>query len=93
MEIIYVDGEARIKHNGEMFSYEEARNYFENNGHCDERVSFIVHFSRWKEAKEIADILKDWIKKGKFLLAEPVANLPGHDSGYTSKPLKEKPIK
>ncbi len=33
--------------------------------------------SSYAKAREIATILKDWIKSGRFFLAEPVANLPG----------------
>lgn len=49
--------------------------------------------SSYAKAKQIAGILKEWIQKGKFLLTEPVAPLPGAESGYTFKPLKERPIK
>ncbi len=49
-------------------------------------------FSSYVKAVEIANTLKDWIKKGDFLLTEPVANIPGADSGYTFKPLKERPV-
>ena len=48
--------------------------------------------SSYPKAVEIANILKDWIQKGEFLLTEPVAPLPGKESGITSKPLKERPI-
>jgi hypothetical protein len=41
---------------------------------------------------EIASILKKWIETGEFLLTEPVAPLPGLESGMSSKPLKERPI-
>jgi len=33
--------------------------------------------SSYPKALEIAEILKGWIKKGGFLLSEPVAPLPG----------------
>ena len=33
--------------------------------------------SSYKKARDIAEILKDWINKGKFLLSQPVAPLPG----------------
>lgn len=49
--------------------------------------------SSYSKAVEIANILKEWIEKGDFLLGEPVAYLPSSDSGYTFKPLKERPIK
>ncbi len=45
----------------------------------------------YPRAVEIAGILKDWIQKGEFLLTKPVAPLPGADSGYTCKPLNERP--
>jgi len=48
--------------------------------------------SSYPKAKEIAVILKKWIEKGEFLLTEPVAPLPGVESGITFKPLKERPI-
>jgi uncharacterized protein (DUF39 family) len=48
--------------------------------------------SSYPKAVEIASILKDWIKGGKFLLTEMVAPLPGADSGVIFKPLEERPI-
>ena len=48
--------------------------------------------SSYSRAVEIATTLKDWILSGKFLLTEPVAHLPGAESGVTSKPLNERPI-
>lgn len=51
------------------------------------------NLSSYPKAVEIANILKEWIENGNFLLGEPVAYLPGPDSGYTFKPLKERPIK
>jgi uncharacterized protein (DUF39 family) len=50
------------------------------------------NLSSYSKAREIAEELKSWIKKGDFLLTEPVAPLPGAESGYTFKPLKERPI-
>jgi L-aspartate semialdehyde sulfurtransferase len=49
--------------------------------------------SSYPRALEIASVLKDWIKAGKFLLTEPVAPLPGPDSGIAFRPLTERPIK
>jgi uncharacterized protein (DUF39 family) len=48
--------------------------------------------SSYSKAVEIATTLKDWIKSGKFELTQPVARLPGPETGYTFKPLKERPI-
>ena len=48
--------------------------------------------SSYPRALEIANILKEWILSGEFQLAEPVAPLPGVESGITSKPLKERPL-
>ena len=48
--------------------------------------------SSYPRAVEIATTLKEWIQSGKFLLTEPVAPLPGIESGYNFKPLKERPI-
>lgn len=50
------------------------------------------NLSSYAKALEIAEELKNWIKKGDFLLTEPVAKLPGAESGYNFKPLRERPI-
>ena len=49
--------------------------------------------SSYTRAREIAQELKAWIKKGEFLLSEPVAFFPGPDSNYKFKPLKEREVK
>ncbi len=48
--------------------------------------------SSYPKAQEIAGILKEWIEAGEFLLSEPVAPLPGPETGYAFKPLVERPI-
>jgi uncharacterized protein (DUF39 family) len=48
--------------------------------------------SSYSKALEIANILKEWIEKGEFLLTDPVAPLPGAESGITFRPLRERPI-
>jgi uncharacterized protein (DUF39 family) len=48
--------------------------------------------SSYPKAVEIATILKDWIKSGKFFITDPVAPLPGADSGMVFKALKERPV-
>jgi len=48
--------------------------------------------SSYVRAVEIAKLLKERIEKREFLLSEPVASLPGADSGYSFKPLKERSI-
>jgi L-aspartate semialdehyde sulfurtransferase len=48
--------------------------------------------SSYPRAVEIANTLKVWIKAGKFELTQPVAYLPGAESGVTFKPLNERPI-
>jgi L-aspartate semialdehyde sulfurtransferase len=48
--------------------------------------------SSYPKALEIANILKEWIKTGRFLLSEPVERLPAVEAGITFKPLKERPI-
>jgi len=50
------------------------------------------NLSSYSKAREISEELKSWIKKGDFTLSEPVAPLPGAESGYTFKLLKERPI-
>ncbi|NPV28403.1 MAG: hypothetical protein HPY58_01860 [Firmicutes bacterium] len=46
--------------------------------------------SSYFKAREIARILKEWIRSGRFLLTEPVQLLPGVEAGITIKGLKEK---
>ena len=46
--------------------------------------------SSYPRAVEIATTLKSWILKGEFLLTQPVAPLPGVESGVTFKTLKER---
>jgi uncharacterized protein (DUF39 family) len=48
--------------------------------------------SSYFKAAEIANILKEWIQRGEFLLTEAVAPLPGIESGITIKNLEERPI-
>ena len=49
--------------------------------------------SSYPKAVEIANILKDWIKKEKFELGKPVENLRGPESEIKFKPLNERPYK
>lgn len=46
--------------------------------------------SSYSKAKEIANILKDWIKSGEFLLTEPVKAFANPDNHVKSKTLKIK---
>jgi uncharacterized protein (DUF39 family) len=39
--------------------------------------------SSYPKAKKIAEILKDWIQKGKFLLGEPQQGLPSVSQSKT----------
>jgi uncharacterized protein (DUF39 family) len=48
--------------------------------------------SSYPRAVEIANILKEWIQSGKFLLTEPVEPLPGAEAGITLKPFNERPV-
>jgi len=48
--------------------------------------------SSYPKAVEIANTLKQWIKKGDFLLTDPVARLPGVESGIKLKSLEERPL-
>ncbi|HGJ65714.1 TPA: hypothetical protein ENS27_10020, partial [bacterium] len=47
--------------------------------------------SSYSKAREIAETLKEWIKKGEFLLTEPAQLLPSVDSGMSASALKERP--
>jgi len=49
------------------------------------------NISSYRKALEIANLLKNMISKGEFLLTEPVACIPGPDSGIKYKPLIERP--
>ena len=51
-----------------------------------------VPLSSYSAAKRVAETLKGWIASGRFLLNEPAETLPGPDSGYAFKLLKERPI-
>lgn len=51
-----------------------------------------ANLSSYRKAIEIANELKEWIQKKNFTLSEPVGYLPGPESGYSFKPLKERPI-
>lgn len=48
--------------------------------------------SSYSRAVTIANTLKEWIQQGRFLLTSPVSPLPGIDTDYTCRPLKERPI-
>ncbi len=48
--------------------------------------------SSYSKAREIACILKEWIKSGKFLLTNPVAPLPGVDSDIKMNTLEVRDI-
>ena len=48
--------------------------------------------SSYPRAVEIAQTLKKWITSGDFTLTEPMAPLPGVDSGISFKPLNERPF-
>jgi uncharacterized protein (DUF39 family) len=48
--------------------------------------------SSYSRANDIAEELKAWIARGEFTLTEPVAALPGAESGHVFKPLKERPL-
>ncbi|MFO8011315.1 MAG: homocysteine biosynthesis protein [Dehalococcoidia bacterium] len=47
--------------------------------------------SSYYRATEIANILKEWIQGGEFELTEPVAPIPGVESGVKIKPLDDRP--
>jgi uncharacterized protein (DUF39 family) len=48
--------------------------------------------SSYPKAVEIAQTLKEWIQKGEFTLSDPVAPLPGAESGIIFKNLEERQI-
>ncbi len=48
--------------------------------------------SSYPGAVEIASTLKQWISRGRFLLSDPVAPLPGVESGVKLKALEERPL-
>jgi len=48
--------------------------------------------SSYPGAVEIASTLKQWISSGRFLLSDPVAPLPGVESGIKLKALEERPL-
>lgn len=48
--------------------------------------------SSYPKALQISNILKEWIKAGKFLLTNPVQLIPSSDSGLTFKAMKDRPM-
>jgi len=48
--------------------------------------------SSYPLAREIADILKEWITRGKFQLTSPAAPIPGPDSGMMMGPMPDHPV-
>jgi uncharacterized protein (DUF39 family) len=48
------------------------------------------NISSYRKALAIANLLKNMISRGEFILTEPVASLPGPDSGIKYKPLIER---
>jgi len=48
--------------------------------------------SSYYRARQIAELLKEWIRAGEFLLGEPVQPLPSAGSGYTFRMLNERPV-
>lgn len=49
--------------------------------------------SSYFKAREIAHILKEWIQEGRFHLSNPVAPLPGPESGHAFRPCTERPAR
>lgn len=49
--------------------------------------------SSYAKAKKIANTLREWIKRGDFLLTQSVQPLPSVGSGITFKLLKERPLR
>ncbi|MGQ9632459.1 MAG: homocysteine biosynthesis protein [bacterium] len=49
--------------------------------------------SSYFKAREIAEILKEWIKRGEFFLTEPLQLLPSVESGQTFKSMRIREIK
>jgi uncharacterized protein (DUF39 family) len=47
--------------------------------------------SSYPRAREIAELLKEQIQSGEFLLSQPVQPLPSADSGKSFRPLQERP--
>jgi len=83
----YPAGESRFL--GEV-NYEELRS---GTIKIDGKEVPTASLSSYAKAREIAEILKDWIQKRAFFLTEPVQALPLVGSNVTFKPLKERPIK
>jgi uncharacterized protein (DUF39 family) len=53
----------------------------------------VASLSSYPKAIEISQTLKEWIQRGRFLLTEPVAPLPGPEAGIVYKPLEIRPIR
>lgn len=53
----------------------------------DGKKVITASFSSYPMAVEIASLLRDWIREGRFFLTRPVASLPGVESGQIFKTL------
>lgn len=59
---------------------------------CGKKVP-TASLSSYSKAREIAEILKEWIGEGSFLLTRPVERLPSVDSKIAFKPLRVRAAK
>lgn len=57
-----------------------------------QKSSYKSFFLAYFKARRIAEILKEWIKEGKFLLTSPSAPIPGVESGIKFKPFSGKEV-
>jgi uncharacterized protein (DUF39 family) len=58
----------------------------------NDRIVPTGSLSSIRKAKDIAGILKNWIKEGKFFLTESLERVPSLDSKYQFKVLKERKV-
>lgn len=78
--------EGRAKSLGEV-NYGQLRSGKITIAHKEVPTSGLSSYAR---AREIAQLLKEWIIRGKFLLSEPIHSIPGPESSIKPKLLKEK---
>lgn len=77
---------------GEILGYVDYRTLREGSILVQDKKVPTSSMSSYRRAREVANLLKEWIQQGEFLLTEPVLKLPGVESGLQFRNLPERPV-